>query len=521
MPPLRHPRASFVRQTAPRGIVRGSDGGRGCSQHQAGRAQRRPGRGLCRRHRLHPDGAVPAAAGCPDRHRPRLLDRALRADPDGGAVDPEAARLLGLPHRPADRHPAAARAQHRHHPPHPLQRRGGLHGGRPRHRRLRQLRHERRLRDRHHRVRDPDHRQFRGHHQGRHAHRRGRRPLHPRCHPRQADGDRRRPQRRPDRREGGDPPPPRARGGERLLRRHGRRLQVRARRRHRRPHHHRRQHLRRHRHRRDAPRHVAGRCRRRVHQALRRRRPRHADPRAHRLAGGRPAGVEGRHARLDREGGVRAARQLPARPAAGRRCHVRAGDGARPALRAVRAARLAAAASSPTPFPSAAAEVLAAEEAKVHDDRRWRPRRRRGTPSRTRSRPPRSSSASASRSRPRCSSRTASSPSASPRCAASSRASTASWCPRSSSPTISASRPRPTRSRSTARSSPARTLRIGDVLVITGDGPQARRARRRGARAGLRHEGHVGAGDVRRPTSSARASSRSTTCRCCSPTCAR
>ena len=64
-------------------------------------------------------------------------------------------------------------------------------------------------------------------------------------------------------------------------------------------------------------------------------------------------------------------------------------------------------------------------------------------------------------------------------------------------------------------------LRIGDVLVITGDGPQPGRARRGGARAGLRHEGDVGAGDVRQPTSSARASSPSTTCRCCSRTCAR
>ena len=181
----------------------------------------------------------------------------------------------------------------------------GYDGRRPRHRRLRQLRHERRLRHRHHRVRHPDHGQFRGHHQGRHAHRRGRRALHPRCHPRQADGDRRRPQRRPDRRQGGDPPPARAGGGKRLLRLHGRRLQVRARRCHRRPHHHGRQRVRRHRHRRDPPRHVAGRRGRRVHQAVGRRRPRHADPGADRLAGGRPAGVEGRHARLGREGDAR------------------------------------------------------------------------------------------------------------------------------------------------------------------------------------------------------------------------
>ena len=176
---------------------------------------------------------------------------------------------------------------------------------RPRHRRLRQLRDGRQLRDRHDRVRDPDHRQLPGHHQGCHAHRRGGRALHARCHPRQADGHRRRPQRRPDRRQGGDPAPARAGGGERLLRLHGRRLQVRPRRCHRRPHHHRRQCLRRHHHRRDAARHVARRRGQDVHQAVRRRRSRYADPGADRLAGGRPAGVEGRHARFGREGDLR------------------------------------------------------------------------------------------------------------------------------------------------------------------------------------------------------------------------
>ena len=128
----------------------------------------------------------------------------------------------------------------------------------PRHRRLRQLRHERRFRHRHDRVRDPHHGELPRDHQGRHAHRRGRRPLHPRCHSRQADGDRRRSLCRPHRRQGGDPAPARARGGERLLRRDGRRLEVRARRRHRRPDHHGRQRVRRHRHRRHPPRHVAG-----------------------------------------------------------------------------------------------------------------------------------------------------------------------------------------------------------------------------------------------------------------------
>ena len=157
-----------------------------------------------------------------------------------------------------------------------------------------------------------------------------------------------------DRREGGDAAPARAGGGKRLLRLHGRRLQVRARRRHRRPHHHRRQRLRRHRHRRHPPRHVAGGSRRRLHQALGRRRSRHADPGADRLAGRRPAGLEGRHARLGREGGVRPARQLSRAPC----CWPASSCSCWRSRRACRScpsrcsARLCA--SSPTPSPSAA-----------------------------------------------------------------------------------------------------------------------------------------------------------------------
>ena len=62
----------------------------------------------------------------------------------------------------------------------------------------------------------------------------------------------------------------------------------------------------------DPPRHVAGSGRRRLHQTLRGRWPRHADPGPDRVARRRPAGVEGRHARLDGKGSVRPARQLPA-----------------------------------------------------------------------------------------------------------------------------------------------------------------------------------------------------------------
>jgi flagellar biosynthesis protein FlhA len=77
-----------------------------------------------------------------------------------------------------------------------------------------------------HRVRHPRDHQLHGHHQGLRPHRRGRRALHPRRHARQADGHRRRTERRHDHggrcmRRAEDRP------GGGLLRRHGRRQQVR------------------------------------------------------------------------------------------------------------------------------------------------------------------------------------------------------------------------------------------------------------------------------------------------------
>ncbi len=59
---------------------------------------------------------------------------------------------------------------------------------------------------------------------------------------------------------------------------------------------------------------------RRVRQALGRRRPGLADPGAHRIAGRRPAGLQGRHARLDRPGRLRPALRLPARALRRARC---------------------------------------------------------------------------------------------------------------------------------------------------------------------------------------------------------
>ena len=70
-------------------------------------------------------------------------------------------------------------------------------------------------------------------------------PLHLGRHARQADGDRRRPERRRHHRSRGRAAPRGNRAGGRLLRCHGRCHQVRPRRRHRRHHHHVRQHPRR------------------------------------------------------------------------------------------------------------------------------------------------------------------------------------------------------------------------------------------------------------------------------------
>jgi flagellar biosynthesis protein FlhA len=99
---------------------------------------------------------------------------------------------------------------------------------------FRPLPDRRQLRGRFDRVHHPGGDQLHRDHQGLRAHCRGVGPLHPGRHARQADGHRRRPRRRPDRREGGQAPPRRGGRRGRVLRLHGRCLQVRARRRHRR-----------------------------------------------------------------------------------------------------------------------------------------------------------------------------------------------------------------------------------------------------------------------------------------------
>ena len=64
----------------------------------------------------------------------------------------------------------------------------------------------------------------------------------------------------------------------------------------------------------------ARRRRRRLHQALGRRRPRHPDPGAHHLARRGPLGRQGRHARLGRQGGARPALAAIRTRCSSRRC---------------------------------------------------------------------------------------------------------------------------------------------------------------------------------------------------------
>ena len=186
---------------------------------------------------------------------------------------------------------------------------------RPRDRRLRPHRDRRLPGHRPGRLRDPrDHPAHRGHQRCR-PRRRGRRPLHPRRDARQADGHRRRPQRRSDRRGRGTPPPQGGRRRGRLLRRDGRWHQVRQGRRDGRDHHHLREPDRRLRDRHAAARHVAGESINTLQPALRRRRPGLADPRAADVRRDR----RHRHP-LDQRGRRRQRPARPVRPATARRC---------------------------------------------------------------------------------------------------------------------------------------------------------------------------------------------------------
>ena len=323
---------------------------------------------------------------------------------------------------------------------------------------------------------------------------------------------------RPHRRQGGTAPPPRAGGGERLLRLHGRRLQVRARRRHRRPHHHRRQHLRRHRHRRDAPRHVARppppTCSPSSRSAT-------ASSRRSRRSSSRspPACWSRRAARAARptrrcsasSATIRAPCCWPALPCScWRSC---------PACRFVpfAAARLACCCFIAYTIPKRRAEAP----------------RRRGRPRCTR---PTLAAEEEARLSVKDSLKTAeielclgkqlSTPLLTSHGELAQRVAK---MRRKFAEPVRLRRPRDQahrRSRHPAQELPDQDPRHGRRHRGAAHRrrarrhrrrPPARRARRGGARAGLRHEGHVGSGDVRRRTSSARASRRSTTCRCCSP----
>ena len=287
---------------------------------------------------------------------------------DGGAVPQPPARLLQLPHAAAADHPAAPVAQRRGHPPDPVARQRGPARRRPRRRGVRRLPDGRRRGDRADHLLDPAGGELHGHHQGLRPHRRGRRAVQPGCDARQADGDRRRPVRRHDRREGGAPSPPRTRGGKQLLRRDGRRGEVRPRRRDRGADHHGDQHPGRPGDRPAAPRHVVRRRRRHLHHADRGRRPGVADPRAAGLHRRRHRGDQGRHGGHRRRRADPPARQQPEAAGHGRR----RGDRARAAARACRHCR-----SSRSPAWPAAAPGCAT---RTRRSRRPMRQRRRSSP---------------------------------------------------------------------------------------------------------------------------------------------
>ena len=140
----------------------------------------------------------PAVAAAGARRAVHFQHRAVADRRDGGVLRVAAARLRRVPDGPAARDVAAPGAERR------LDARGAAARphrqprGRQRHRVVRRVRHRRQLRRRRDRVRDPDDHQLRRRHQGRGPHLRSDRALHPGRHARQADGDRRRSQRRPD-----------------------------------------------------------------------------------------------------------------------------------------------------------------------------------------------------------------------------------------------------------------------------------------------------------------------------------
>jgi hypothetical protein len=159
--------------------------------------------------------------------------RPFAADPAFHPLCKGTGRFHGLSNPALVRHPLQAFAQYCLHPPDSA---GWLRGAY--HRNVRQLRRPRQLRRRFGHLPHLGPHQFHRHHQGSGAHRGGRRALHFGRHARQANGHRRRTERRHDQRNRGPRPPPQDRARSRLLRRYGRRQQIRPRRRHSRHSHH-------------------------------------------------------------------------------------------------------------------------------------------------------------------------------------------------------------------------------------------------------------------------------------------
>ena len=184
------------------------------------------------------------------RHPDRFQHHHVPGHPHGGHVRRPAPGIQRLPLHPADDHPVPPGAERGHHPPDPaLRRRAGARGGRAHGPGLRPVRGGRQLHHRPGGVPDPPGDPVHRHQPRLRAHRRSDRPLHPGRHARQADGHRRRPQRRLHRRDRG---PPAAQGPGRrsqLLRGHGRRREVHPAGRRGRPDHPGGQHHRRHHHR--------------------------------------------------------------------------------------------------------------------------------------------------------------------------------------------------------------------------------------------------------------------------------
>ena len=211
-----------------------------------------------------------------------------------------------LPHPAAADHAAAPVAERRDHAADPEPRQRGSPGRRARRGGVRRLPDGRRRGDRPDPVRHPAGGELHGHHQGFGPHRRGGGAVQPRCDARQADGDRRRPVGRHDQR-GHRPAAPQGPGGrKRLLRRDGRRGEVRPRRRDRGDDHHHHQRVRRLRHRHPAPRHAVLGGGGDLHHLVDRRRAGVANPGAAGQHGGGHRGDQGRHGRRGGRGAAAA-----------------------------------------------------------------------------------------------------------------------------------------------------------------------------------------------------------------------